>query len=99
MAETIPELFEAAVAEAADREWLRYEDQGLPGLVDRSHRAPRCSHQIGCNAALSCKRSSREGRAEDRRSDYSGDSATEGGFDGSTTRGVPVEREHGPVAS
>jgi crotonobetaine/carnitine-CoA ligase len=27
MAETIPELFEGAVAEAADRVWLRYEDQ------------------------------------------------------------------------
>jgi crotonobetaine/carnitine-CoA ligase len=27
MADTIPELFEEAVAEAADREWLRYEDQ------------------------------------------------------------------------
>jgi crotonobetaine/carnitine-CoA ligase len=27
MADTIPELFEGAVAEAADREWLRYEDQ------------------------------------------------------------------------
>jgi DNA invertase Pin-like site-specific DNA recombinase len=25
--------------------WLRwYEDQGLGGLVDRSHRPPRCSH-------------------------------------------------------
>ena len=29
MAETIPELFEGAVAEAADREWLRYEDQAF----------------------------------------------------------------------
>ena len=27
MAETIPELFEGAVAEAAEREWLRYEDE------------------------------------------------------------------------
>jgi carnitine-CoA ligase len=27
VSETIPELFELAVAEAADREWLRYEDQ------------------------------------------------------------------------
>src|SRR2546425_11824000 len=27
--------------------WLRwYEDQGLPGLADRSHRPPRCSHQM-----------------------------------------------------
>jgi transposase len=27
--------------------WLRwYEDQGLPGLADRSHCPPRCSHQM-----------------------------------------------------
>src|SRR5438067_8892213 len=27
--------------------WLRwYEDQGLAGLVDRSPRPPRCSHQM-----------------------------------------------------
>lgn len=27
--------------------WLRwYEDQGLGGLADRSHRPPRCSHQM-----------------------------------------------------
>jgi crotonobetaine/carnitine-CoA ligase len=29
MAETIPELFEAAVEEAADRVWLRYEDEAF----------------------------------------------------------------------
>jgi len=35
------------VSRQAVHRWLRwYEDQGLPGLVDRSHRPPRCSHQI-----------------------------------------------------
>src|SRR5881392_4377752 len=34
------------VSRQAVRRWLRYEDQGLPGLVDRSHRPPRCSHQM-----------------------------------------------------
>jgi transposase InsO family protein len=35
------------VSRQAVHRWLRwYEDQGLPGLVDRSHRPPRCSHQM-----------------------------------------------------
>src|ERR687887_1189388 len=35
------------VSRQAIHRWLRwYEDQGLPGLVDRSHRPPRCSHQM-----------------------------------------------------
>ena len=36
------------VSRQAVHRWLRrYEDQGLPGLLDRSHRPPRCSHQMG----------------------------------------------------
>jgi transposase-like protein len=36
------------VSRQAVHRWLRwYEDQGLGGLVDRSHRPPRCSHQFG----------------------------------------------------
>src|SRR5436309_13229902 len=35
------------VSRQAIHRWLRwYEDQGLPGLVDRSHKPPRCSHQM-----------------------------------------------------
>ena len=35
------------VSRQAVHRWLRwYEDQGLPGLVNRSHRPPRCSHQM-----------------------------------------------------
>ncbi len=35
------------VSRQAVHRWLRwYENQGLPGLVDRSHRPPRCSHQM-----------------------------------------------------
>src|SRR5437764_7462331 len=35
------------VSRQAVHRWLRwYEGQGLPGLVDRSHRPPRCSHQM-----------------------------------------------------
>jgi transposase InsO family protein len=35
------------VSRQAVHRWLRwYEDQGLGGLVDRSHRPPRCSHQM-----------------------------------------------------
>ncbi len=35
------------VSRQAVHRWLRwYEDQGLPGLVDRSHRPRRCSHQM-----------------------------------------------------
>jgi transposase InsO family protein len=35
------------VSRQAVHRWLRrYEDQGLSGLVDRSHRPPRCSHQM-----------------------------------------------------
>jgi transposase InsO family protein len=35
------------VSRQAIHRWLRwYEDQGLPGLIDRSHRPPRCSHQM-----------------------------------------------------
>jgi len=35
------------VSRQAVHRWLRwYEAQGLPGLVDRSHRPPRCSHQM-----------------------------------------------------
>jgi transposase len=35
------------VSRQAVHRWLRwYEDQGLPGLVDRSHRPARCSHQM-----------------------------------------------------
>src|SRR5881397_1110175 len=35
------------VSRQAVHRWLRrYEDQGLPGLVDRSHRPSRCSHQM-----------------------------------------------------
>jgi transposase InsO family protein len=35
------------VSRQAVHRWLRrYEDQGLTGLVDRSHRPPRCSHQM-----------------------------------------------------
>jgi transposase InsO family protein len=35
------------VSRQAVHRWLRwYEDQGLPGLIDRSHRPPRCSHQM-----------------------------------------------------
>jgi transposase InsO family protein len=35
------------VSRQAVHRWLRrYEDEGLPGLVDRSHRPPRCSHQM-----------------------------------------------------
>jgi len=35
------------VSRQAVHRWLRwYEDQGLPGLVDRSHRPPRCPHQM-----------------------------------------------------
>jgi transposase len=35
------------VSRQAVHRWLRwYEAQGLPGLVDRSHRSPRCSHQM-----------------------------------------------------
>src|SRR5947208_9542703 len=35
------------VSRQAVHRWLRwYEDQGLPGLVDRSHKPPRCSHQM-----------------------------------------------------
>jgi transposase InsO family protein len=35
------------VSRQAIHRWLRwYEDQGLPGLADRSHRPPRCSHQM-----------------------------------------------------
>ena len=35
------------VSRQAIHRWLRwYEAQGLPGLVDRSHRPPRCLHQM-----------------------------------------------------
>lgn len=35
------------VSRQAIHRWLRwYEDQGLAGLADRSHRPPRCSHQM-----------------------------------------------------
>jgi transposase InsO family protein len=35
------------VSRQAVHRWLQwYEAQGLPGLVDRSHRPPRCSHQM-----------------------------------------------------
>jgi transposase-like protein len=35
------------VSRQAVHRWLRwYEDQGLGGLVDRSHRPPRCTHQM-----------------------------------------------------
>src|SRR6266508_2830813 len=35
------------VSRQAVHRWLGwYEAQGLPGLVDRSHRPPRCSHQM-----------------------------------------------------
>jgi transposase InsO family protein len=35
------------VSRQAVHRWLRwYEDQGLAGLTDRSHRPPRCSHQM-----------------------------------------------------
>jgi transposase InsO family protein len=35
------------VSRQAVHRWLRwYEDEGLAGLVDRSHRPPRCSHQM-----------------------------------------------------
>ena len=35
------------VSRQAVHRWLRwYEDQGLPGLADRSHRPRRCSHQM-----------------------------------------------------
>jgi transposase InsO family protein len=35
------------VSRQAVHRWLRwYEDQGLAGLVDRSHRPTRCSHQM-----------------------------------------------------
>jgi transposase InsO family protein len=35
------------VSRQAVHRWLRrYEDRGLPGLVDRSHRPPRCAHQM-----------------------------------------------------
>jgi transposase-like protein len=34
------------VSRQAVHRWMRwYEAQGLAGLVDRSHRSPRCSHQ------------------------------------------------------
>src|SRR5881392_1047628 len=35
------------VSRQAVHRWLRrYEAQGLGGLADRSHRPPRCSHQM-----------------------------------------------------
>ena len=35
------------VSRQAVHRWLRrYENEGLTGLVDRSHRPPRCSHQM-----------------------------------------------------
>jgi transposase InsO family protein len=35
------------VSRQAVHRWLRwYEEQGLAGLADRSHRPPRCSHQM-----------------------------------------------------
>src|SRR5918994_3299926 len=35
------------VSRQAVHRWLRwYEDQGLGGLADRSHRPPRCAHQL-----------------------------------------------------
>ena len=35
------------VSRQAVHRWLRwYEDQCLTGLADRSHRPPRCSHQM-----------------------------------------------------
>ena len=35
------------VSRQAVHRWLRwFEDQELEGLVDRSHRLPRCSHQM-----------------------------------------------------
>jgi transposase InsO family protein len=35
------------VSRQAVHRWLRrYEDQGLAGLADRSHRPPRCAHQM-----------------------------------------------------
>src|SRR4051794_22425069 len=35
------------VSRQAVHRWLRwYEHEGLSGLVDRSHRPPRCSHQM-----------------------------------------------------
>ena len=37
----------SGVSRQAVHRWLRwYEDQGLAGLADRSHRPPRCSHQM-----------------------------------------------------
>ncbi len=36
------------VSRQAIHRWLRwYEDQGLAGLADRSHRPLRCAHQMG----------------------------------------------------
>ena len=35
------------VSRQAVHRWLRwYEGEGLAGLADRSHRPPRCSHQM-----------------------------------------------------
>ena len=35
------------VSRQAVHRWLRwYEREGLAGLADRSHRPPRCSHQM-----------------------------------------------------
>jgi hypothetical protein len=45
------------VSRQAVHRWLRwYEDQGLPGLVDRSHRPPRCSHQMDPAVEVWCWR-------------------------------------------
>src|SRR5436190_21205052 len=41
------------VSRQAVHRWLRwYEDQGLPGLLDRSHRPPRCSHQMAADVEV-----------------------------------------------
>ena len=53
MAETIPELFEGAVADAADRVWLRYEDETFTYAQARA--------RIGGAAAALAERGSRQG--------------------------------------
>jgi transposase-like protein len=41
------------VSRQAVHRWLRwYEAQGLPGLADRSHRPPRCSHQMDASVEV-----------------------------------------------
>jgi transposase-like protein len=41
------------VSRQAVHRWLRwYEDQGLGGLANRSHRPPRCSHQMAAGVEV-----------------------------------------------